>query len=256
MGSFEGYIGVFDSGAGGISVLKALIDELPHERFVFFGDSRYTPYGDKPASWILDRCRHLTQWLLDEGCKAIVIACNTATSAYAEIVRAELDMPIVGMEPAIKPAQLARRGGEVIALATKATLTLPKFQRLMESYGEAVVPVIGEGLVELVESGQANTPQADAAIERLLQPYMDRSIDSIVLGCTHYPFLTASIRKVFPNVPIFDGREGTAMRLKSLLDQNGLRSDNAPGTIEYQTSGSPETLDLMRRLMASLDSPK
>ena len=166
--------------------------------------------------------------------------------------RAQQDMPIVGMEPAIKPAQLARHGGEILALATRATLSLPKFERLMGVYGDAVIPVVGEGLVELVEAGLADSPEADRALAQILSPYLDRRIDSIVLGCTHYPFLTPAIRRLFPDAEIYDGRLGTAMRLKSLLDQNGLRSDGAPGVIEFMTSGTPETLSLMRRLMTSL----
>jgi len=246
-------IGFFDSGVGGISVLHTARSLLPNENFLYFGDNGNAPYGPRK----LDEIRHLSenavQVLLDRGAKAIVIACNTATSAYAEILRARLSIPIVGMEPAIKPAQLARHGGEIIALATKATLSLPKFQKLMELYGESVIPVIGEGLVELVEAGKANSGEAAAALERILAPYQSRQIDSIVLGCTHYPFLTAGIQRIFPDSQIFDGRLGTAMQLKNLLIRDNLLSDDTPGTIEYRTSGSPETLELMRRLMASLD---
>lgn len=157
------------------------------------------------------------------------------------------------MEPAVKPAQLARHGGEVLVLATQATLSLPKFRRLMEKYGESVVPIVGEGLVELVERGKATSDEAKDALCRLLAPYQGRQIDSIVLGCTHFPFLTPVLRELCPTVEIFDGREGTCMQLKHLLEQNGLLSDAAPGRIEYATSGTAETLVLMRRLMTSLD---
>jgi len=245
-------IGFFDSGVGGVSVLHTARKLMPNENFLYYGDNGNAPYGTKPLSEIRRLSENAVRVLLERGVKAIVIACNTATSAYAEILRAQLDMPIIGMEPAIKPAQLARHGGEILALATKATLSLPKFERLMGIYGKAVVPVVGEGLVELVEAGLADTPAADAAVERLLAPFAGRKIDSIVLGCTHYPFLASSIRRIFPGAEIYDGRAGTAMRLKSLLEQGNLRSCNAHGTIEYLTSGSAETLALMKRLMASL----
>lgn len=247
-------IGFFDSGVGGISVLHTAHTLLPNENFLYYGDNGNAPYGPRPLEEIRELSKRAIDHLLERGVKAIVIACNTVTSAYAEILRSELDMPIIGMEPAIKPAQLARHGGEVIALATKATLSLPKFQHLMENYGEAVVPVVGEGLVELVESGHANTREADEAIQHLLAPYKDRAIDSIVLGCTHYPFLISSIRKCFPDIPIFDGRDGTAARLKSLLQLHRLESDSSRGIIEFQTSGDSGTIELMKRLMASLDN--
>lgn len=246
-------IGFFDSGVGGISVLRTATRLLPNENFLYYGDNGNAPYGVRSLDEIRRLSERAINVLLDRGVKAIVIACNTATSAYAEILRSKMDLPIVGMEPAIKPAQLNRHGGEVIALATKATLSLPKFQRLMSIYGTNVIPVIGEGLVELVEAGKANTPEADEILIRLLKPYQNRQIDSIVLGCTHYPFLEANIRRLFPKAQIFDGRFGTAMQLRHLLELNNLFSDDRPGTIEYQTSGDASTLALMKRLMDSLD---
>ena len=247
-------IGFFDSGVGGISVLHEAVRLLPNEHFLFYGDNRNAPYGTRPLEEIRHLCAAGIQRLLDRDVKAIVIACNTATSAYAEIVRAEHpELPIVGMEPALKPAHYARRGGKVIVLATDATLRLEKFRRLMARYGDDVISVVGEGLVELVEAGEAQSPQAAAQLEKLLGPYADRQIDAIVLGCTHYPFLRAPIRRMFPETPLFDGREGTAQRLKSLLEQNRLLSCGTVGGIEYQSSGGEETIALMKRLMASLD---
>lgn len=246
-------IGFFDSGVGGVSVLHTASRLLPNENFLYYGDNGNAPYGVKSLEEIRRLSEHAVSILLERNVKAIVIACNTATSAYAEILRSNVDIPVVGMEPAIKPAQLNRHGGEVIALATKATLSLPKFQKLMGIYGENVIPVVGEGLVELVESGKGNSPEADEALSHLLAPYRDRQIDSIVLGCTHYPFLEASIRRLFPKSEIFDGRFGTAMQLRHLLDLNGLFSDDRPGTVEYQTSGDKSTLELMKHLMKSLD---
>ncbi|MBR6767741.1 MAG: aspartate/glutamate racemase family protein, partial [Clostridia bacterium] len=160
---------------------------------------------------------------------------------------------IIGMEPALKPAHFARHGGKVIVLATDATLRLEKFERLMTLYGDDVIPVVGKGLVELVEAGLSRSEEAAQAVSALLSPYLDQQIDAIVLGCTHYPFLRCHIQALFPEAQIFDGREGTVMRLKSLLEQGNLLSDNSPGTVEYMTSGSEKNLLLMKSLMESMD---
>ena len=246
-------IGFFDSGVGGISVLHEAVKLLPNEHFLFYGDNLHAPYGPRPLEEIRALSAAGIDVLLSRGVKAIVIACNTATSAYAEIVRAaHPELPIVGMEPALKPAHFARHGGKVIVLATAATLRLEKFERLMRLYGDDVITVVGQGLVELVESGKAHSPEADSLLKALLNPYRDMQIDAIVLGCTHYPFLREAIQALFPRAGIFDGLNGTAMRLKYLLDQNGLRSGDAHGSVEYQSSAGPASVALMRRLMAEL----
>lgn len=245
-------IGFFDSGVGGISVLHTARKLLPNERFLYYGDNGNAPYGPRP----LDEIRRLSedgiQLLLDRGVKALVIACNTATSAYAEILRGRLSMPIIGMEPAIKPAQESRRGGDVLVLATQATLTLPKFQRLMEKYGERVIPIVGTGLVEQVEAGLADAPETEAILRNLLAPHLSRPIDSVVLGCTHYPFLAPLLRRILPGVELFDGRIGTCMQLKHRLEECHLLADEGPGSAELLTSGGETTLALMHRLMGSL----
>lgn len=246
-------IGFFDSGVGGVSVLHTARRILPNEHFLYYGDNGHAPYGPKPLEEIRRLSAESVGVLLDRGVKAVVIACNTATSAYAEILRAELKLPVIGMEPALKPAQEARHGGEILVLATQATLTLPKFQRLMKRYGDHVIPVVGRGLVELVEAGKADSPETEAALRELLGRYVGRRIDSVVLGCTHYPFLAGAIRRMFPEAELFDGRTGTCMRLKHLLEAGGLRSKGTEGSVEFLTSGDASTIALMRRLMAELD---
>ena len=246
-------IGFFDSGVGGISVLHEAVKLLPNEHFLFYGDNLHAPYGPRPLEEIRALSAAGIDVLLSRGVKAIVIACNTATSAYAETVRAaHPELPIVGMEPALKPAHFARHGGNVIVLATAATLRLKKFERLMGLYGDDAITVVGQGLVELVESGMAHSSETRSKLKALLRPYEDMQIDAIVLGCTHYPFLRDEIRDIFPNAGIFDGLNGTAMRLKNLLDENGLRSDDTPGSVEYQSSAGSASVALMRRLMAEL----
>ena len=246
-------IGFFDSGVGGVSVLHEAVRLLPNEHFLFYGDNLHAPYGTRPLEEIRALSAAGIDVLLARGVKAVVIACNTATSAYAETVRAaHPELPIVGMEPALKPAHFARHGGKVIVLATAATLRLKKFERLMHLYGDDVITVVGQGLVELVESGRAHSVEAHTRLNALLNPYRDMQIDAIVLGCTHYPFLRNAIRDIFPHAGIFDGLNGTAMRLKSLLDQNGLRSDDTPGSVEYLSSAGSASVALMQRLMAEL----
>ena len=246
-------IGFFDSGLGGISVLHEAVRVMPNEHYIFFGDNKNAPYGPRPLREIRDLSAAGIQRLLDRGVKAVVIACNTATSAYAETVRAEHpELPIIGMEPALKPAHFARHGGKVIVLATDATLRLEKFKRLMARYGDDAIPVVGHGLVELVESGRAKSPEAAERVRALLAPYADRQIDAVVLGCTHYPYLRDHIQRVFPDARLFDGREGTVQRLKSQLERYGLRSDDGPGSVEYLSSAGPEAVALMKRLMVAL----
>jgi len=243
-------IGFFDSGLGGISVLHEARRVMPNENYIFFGDNKNAPYGPRPLEEIRALSAAGIQRLLDRGVKAVVIACNTATSAYAEIVRGEHpELPIIGMEPALKPAHFARHGGKVIVLATEATLRLEKFRRLMAQYGDDTITVAGTGLVELVETGQAQSVEAEQQVRALLEPYRAEQIDAVVLGCTHYPYLREHIQKVFPDARLFDGRDGTVQRLKSQLEKYGLRSDDTPGAVEYSTSAGPETIELMKRLM-------
>ena len=247
-------IGFFDSGLGGISVLHEARRVMPNENYLFFGDNKNAPYGSRPLEEIRALSAAGIARLLARGVKAVVIACNTVTSAYAEIIRAERpDLPIVGMEPALKPAHFARHGGEVIVLATDATLRLSKFERLMAQYGSDAICVVGEGLVELVEGGRSRSPEAQEQVRKLLAPYMDRQIDAIVLGCTHFPFLREPIARLFPEAQIFDGLEGTAQRLKYLLDERGLRSTGTAGSVEYQSSGGEKSIRLMKALMAELE---
>ena len=233
------WIGIFDSGMGGISVLHAARRVLPHENFLYYGDNGNAPYGPRPVEEIRRLTGAAIDRLLERGVKAIVIACNTATSAYAEILRARLTMPVVGMEPALKPAQAARRGGEILVLATHATLTLPKFQRLMERYGDAAIPVVGEGLVELVEAGLAGTPAADAALERLLAPYRSRPIDCIVLGCTHYPFLSEAMHRVIGDrdIRLVNPAAAVEQRTETLLSEGGIEASGGSRPVyEFMTS--------------------
>lgn len=242
-------IGIMDSGVGGISVLRKAVELLPNENFIYYGDNLNAPYGPKPLEEIRRLCENAIRTLLDQDVKALVIACNTATSAYAATLRAQVDIPVIGMEPAVKPASLARSGGKVLAMATRATLSLEKFSRLMDNYGEGVIPVEGAGLVELVEGGLADSDEATLALERVFAPYRDEQIDGIVLGCTHYPFLRRRIEAFFPEAQVFDGREGTVNQLRRRLMETGrLSRSNEPGSVLFQTSGDESAIRMMKTL--------
>jgi glutamate racemase len=248
----DGFVGVFDSGVGGISILRPLVRELPHERFVYFGDSANAPYGDKDPSEVLSLSRHIVQELLADGAKAIVIACNTATSAAAQTLRAEYpDVPIIGVEPALKPATLAPHHHRILVMATAATLSLDKFQRLEDRWGSdsEVIEVACVGLAELIEKGDPSLPQIHELLVKYLAQWRGK-VDSVVLGCTHYPFIRKQIREVVGDVPLYDGGEGTARETRRRLTEEGLLAPAAQeGSVEFRSSiNTPEELKLYERL--------
>jgi len=216
-------IGVFDSGYGGISVLAAAASLLPGERFIYLGDSLHAPYGERTEAEIMALTRHCVQYLIDKGCKAIVIACNTATSVAAAALRRELSLPIVAMEPALKPASMLEGDGLVLVLATEVTLKLSKFRRLMESYGKNAVPIPAPGFVTAVEAGLTQGAEIDALLQEYLGPWLRKPVKAVVLGCTHYVFLKPALRAFLPpHIPLIDGNGGTARQLQKRLAQANL----------------------------------
>lgn len=243
-------IGVFDSGIGGISVLRNLRAALPGEDFIYYGDDANAPYGTKPEDEILRLAENDVKFLTDFGVKAIVIACNTATSAAAKTLRERMTLPIIGMEPALKPASAMRKNGVVAVLATPATLRQQKFQALMEKYGEHAISVPCAGLMEFVERGEIKGEKLDGFLEETFKPYRDTEIDAAVLGCTHYVFLKDAIARALPGVPLVDGNEGTARQLKRVLEEKGLLNDGNTGSVRLYTSGDGEKLiPLMKTLL-------
>lgn len=243
-------IGVFDSGVGGIGTLAALQKELPQESFLYFGDTLHAPYGTKSREAVMTCVDGVMQHLLDEQVKAVVIACNTATAVAAKALREKYTLPILGMEPALKPAHALRHGGSILVLATPMTLKLEKFQQLYALYGEGAIPLPCPGLMELVE--QEATEQARRYLLELLHPYDLVKVDAVVLGCTHYVFLRPLLRELLPEtVSILDGNEGTARQLRRVLTERDLLTDTTtPGTIRLETSGDAETvLPVMERLL-------
>ena len=243
-------IGVFDSGLGGISLLRNMRALLPNETFIYYGDEKNAPYGTKSEKEILALSRKDVAFLMRFDVKAIVIACNTATSAAASDLRSELTLPVIGIEPALKPAQLERRGGHIAVLATPATLRQSKFQKLMALYGEGVISVPCPGLMEFAEKGVCEGEELDAFLETLLAPVRSLTLDGAVLGCTHYSFLAEPIRRALGGVKLYDGNDGTARQLKNVLSQRELLSGSAKGCVQFHTSGDAEkTLPIMQKLL-------
>ena len=245
-------IGIFDSGLGGISVLRNMKRLLPFEDFVYYGDDRNAPYGTKEEAEILRLSENVVEFLLARNVKAIVIACNTATSAAAKTLRERLDIPIIGMEPALKPASLLRKNGMIAVMATPATLRQNKFRLLMEKYGEHALPLPCPGLMEFVENGVTEGKELDGFLSEMLRPYRDTQFDAAVLGCTHYVFLKRAIARALPGVPLVDGNEGTARQLRRVLEAGGSLNAEGEGSVSLFTSGdSVRLLPLMERLLST-----
>ena len=241
-------IGVFDSGAGGISTLREMIRELPKERFIYYGDAANAPYGTRSTEEVTACVRAVVNKLLQRNIKALVIACNTATGAAAATLRKELTIPVVGMEPALKPASEIRKNGSVLVLATPLTLQQEKFENLMKRYGEGAVKVPCPGLMELVEA--ENTDGARKYLKELFSRYPEDRVDAVVLGCTHYVFLKDMIRELLPErIAITDGNAGTARQLRRVLERDGLLNREGPGEVTLETSGGEKDLNLMRKLL-------
>ena len=247
------YIAVFDSGVGGVSVLRELRRLCPGERFFYFGDSANAPYGRKTT----DEVRALTlaagrKLLVELDCKALVVACNTATAAAITDLRAEYpDRIVVGIEPALKLACDRHPGGTVGIMATDVTLREQKLAALMERVKRdcTVLRVHAPGVVELVEAGKCDTDEAVALMEQLLGPYRD-SLSALVLGCTHYPFMKKAMARVLgEGVELLDGGEGTARETRRRLLEAGLLNEGDGDLIVENSSGDPEKIALTHRLL-------
>lgn len=236
---YNGYVGVFDSGVGGISVLRQLAATLPAENFVYFGDSANAPYGEKTRDQVARMSRDIVDRLLDEGAKAIVIACNTATSVAAASLRADYaHVPIIGVEPALKPATEQPGVKRILVMATPITLRLDKYQLLAEKWGSGheVIDAPCPGLAARIEKGDLKSPDIYELLEDLVGSYAG-AVDAVVLGCTHYPFIARQIREVVGDVPLFDGAYGTALQLQRKLAERGLTTKSSGrGTVEFLSS--------------------
>jgi glutamate racemase len=239
---------VFDSGLGGLSVLAEIRRVLPHEDIVFFGDNAYCPYGGRSDEWLRNRSLEIADFLFDRGAKAIVVACNTASAAGLEHLRARFTAPIVGLVPAVKPAVELTGTGTVGVLATPAALRgrllADVIERFATPVGVRVVTTAPAGMVEAVERGELDTPATQEAVEAALAPMLEAGADCIVLGCTHYPFLNPVLRRVAGDgVRLIDSSGGVALQTRRVLDaRHLLRDDDHTGRLTVYTSGDPDVV--------------
>lgn len=240
-------IGFFDSGLGGISVLRQTRKLLPGENCLYYGDSLHAPYGVRPLEEVQKLTVEAAEYLIDRGVKALVLACNTATSAAAALLREKYpDLIIIGIEPALKPAVERHPGGRILVLATAMTLSEQKFADLWHQYDDQaqIVPIPCSGLMEFVERGEMDGEEVEAYLLEKLEPFTKVPVDAVVLGCTHYPFLAPVIRRLLGRAPeLLDGGEGVARQLQRLLAQKGLLNPQpVPGRVEFVNSLQDEEI--------------
>jgi glutamate racemase len=245
-------LGVFDSGLGGLSVVREIRKRLPREEIVYIADSAYVPYGGRPLEEIRERATTIVGALVDRGAKTVVIACNTASGAAIDDLRATFSLPIVGLEPAVKPAAASTEVGRIAVLATPATLRTERFHRLVDRHaaGVELLKVPCPGFVELVESGRLDGPEASRVVGEALAPVIEAGVDRVVLGCTHYPFLTPLITSLLGDeVQVLDSGEAVARQVERVLAQNDLLTSTGEGRVELYTTGDPSAVQpIARRL--------
>lgn len=257
-------IGVFDSGAGGLSVWKELVKTMPSEDYFYISDAAYCPYGRKSKEMILKRASAISRFLIERGAEIIVVACNTATAAAIDGLRQSFDIPFVGMEPAVKPAAALTKTGVIGVLATHGTLQGSLYKATSEKYARRkevkIIEEVGDGLVELVEGGDTQSPEAEALVKKYIDPMIEAGADCVVLGCTHYPFLEPIIRKVSSDkLIVINPAPAVAKRARQLLDKvrrNGIGSSlpkdklTSQSKIVIATTGS--NTDTLRSLATSV----
>jgi glutamate racemase len=240
-------IGIFDSGVGGLSVLRAIREQLPHEHILYVADQAHIPYGPRQKTQIRDFSIGISEFLLAQGAKLIVVACNTASAAALHDLRARFhDVPFVGMEPAVKPAAAITRTGRVGVLATPTTFAGEMYAALVDRFakGIEIYKSTCPGLVEQVEGGDLDSPDTRAILEEALNPMLAANVDTIVLGCTHYPFVIPLIQSITgPGVRTIDPAPAIARQTHRLLtERNRLNPEESPGEMQFFTSGDPSTL--------------
>ena len=242
-------VGIFDSGIGGISVWKELYGLLPNRDFIYVADSIHCPYGRKSPEEIIERAEEISRFLIDKKVKIIVVACNTATAAAIDYLRSHFSIPFVGMEPAIKPAALESKSGVVGVLATAGTFRGSLYLNTLNKFAAnvTVIEQIGDGLVELVEAGKTSGSEVESLLHKYINPMLAANADKIVLGCTHYPFLTDAIRKITNNaVEIINPAPAIAQQTKKNLTEKKIVIDNKNSNLFFST-GSIETMKMLVR---------
>ena len=239
-------IGIFDSGVGGTSIFKEIKALLPYENTIYLADSKNAPYGNKSKDEIIALSIKNTELLLKKKCKLIVVACNTATTNAIKTLRANYDIPFIGIEPAIKPAALNTKTKAVGILATKGTLSSELFHQTTDLYSKniKVIEQVGEGIVPLIENGKVNSEEMKELLKTYINPMLKADIDYLVLGCTHYPYLIPLLLEMLPNsVKIIDSGEAVAKQTKAVLENKELLNLNTiPSKNDFFTNGNPEVM--------------
>lgn len=252
-------IGVFDSGVGGLSIWRALRQSLPNEHLLYLADSQYAPYGDRSPEWIVERTLQMTQLLVDQGCKALVIACNTATLVAAPALRARLSIPIIAIEPAIKPAAALSRSRSVALMATSRTLDSSGLQSLIDRYASdvEVIRIPCPGLADRVEALQLSGPEIEAELKERLAPALQSQADTLVLGCTHYPFLRPSIEAISGSrFHILEPSFAVAAQVHRRLEQaNCLNSQAQAGNSAFISSAPMDQAQKVIQALTGLSAP-
>lgn len=248
-------IGIFDSGVGGTSIWKEINTLLPNENTIYLADSKNAPYGEKTPEEIVGLSIKNTEFLLNRGCKIIVVACNTATTNAIDYLRRNYDVPFIGIEPAIKPAALQSKSKTVGILATKGTLSSSLFHSTAENHAQGIkiIEQVGTGLVPLIEQGKIDTQETEELLKGYLQPMLDGDVDYLVLGCTHYPYLIPLLKKLLPeHVKIIDSGGAVARQTKSILEKNRLlNGSNKKGSERFYTNGD---VSVLRNFLQKNDS--
>ena len=238
-------IGVFDSGIGGTSIWSAIHDLLPNEKTIYLADSKNAPYGQKSKDEIVDLSKKNVEFLLENNCKLIVVACNTATTNAIFELREAYDVPFVGIEPAIKPAANNSQTQVIGILATKGTLNSELFNKTAEMFQHTtIIEQVGHGLVQLIEDGNLYSPEMTQLLESYLQPMIEANIDYLVLGCSHYPYLIPQIKKILPDhIKIIDSGEAVARQTKNLLRDEVGFSDSIENDPVFYVNSNPKVLE-------------
>jgi glutamate racemase len=257
--SDERPVGLFDSGVGGLTILREVRRQFPSEQCLYFADSRECPYGTKPVIEIQRRCETVVDFLLDRGAKTIMVACNAASVSALAHLRARYSVPFVGIVPAVKPAAKLTRSGKIGVLTTPTTAGSEPLAQLIEqfAYGVSVKTQVCPGLVPLVEQGNVDGPEVRNLLDRYLSALLDAGVDVIVLGCTHYPFLGAQIaERCGPGVTLIDPADAVARQLGRVLDAESLAASGAGGATRYYTSGEASEFErVLTRLAGAVDGP-
>jgi len=239
-------IGLFDSGVGGLTIWKEVHERLPKESTIYLADSKNAPYGIKTKQEIIDLSEKNIDVLLRLGVKAIVVACNTATTNAIAELRTKYTLPIIGLEPAIKPASILSQTKKVGVLATKGTLQSEKFRNSLHLYPDVeFIEQIGYHLVQLIENGQINSPEMHQLLREYIEPMIEKKVDHIVLGCTHYPFLKKQIQQIIPpHIEIIDSGLAVAKRVENILETHELtKIDNQPATHQFLINTDATVMD-------------